>query len=129
MTPITKITNRPACLRALKKLGFEVMPFTMLPGTKMVTGYGVTFTVAPENFIATDKQHVFGLIPTCLHIANTAANTRAQHDMLVGLMVEAGLCEAGETLPILGLAVGIAHLAKLRAEGSIVVLTHDVVEA
>lgn len=127
---ITKIATRAQAMRALKKLGFETLPFTMVRGTKMLKGHDMTLTLAPENFIATDSQGHFGLIPTCMRIGNTAENATAQYRMIMDLLAEVGLCGAQDTLPILGLAVGIAHLAKLRTEGKIVTFTHlDPLEA
>jgi hypothetical protein len=90
----------------------------------MVQGHGLTLTLAPENFIATDRLGHFGLIPTCMHIDNTAATATAQYRMIMDLLAEVGLCCAQDTLPLLGLAVGIAHLAKLRTEGKVVTFTH-----
>ena len=123
-TDITKITTRAQALRAFKKLGFETLPWTMVRGAKLVQGHGLTFTLAPQNFFVTDKLQQFGLIPACMHIGNTAANANAQHRMILDLLVEIGLCEGQDPLPILGLAVGIAHLARMRTEGEIVTFTH-----
>lgn len=121
---LTKITDRASCLRALKKLGYSNPGYDFMRGAKLMCGHDMTFQIAPGNFLVTDKQKHFNMIPMLRHIGNTAANANAQYDMLIDLMIQLNVCEEGVVLPIHGLAVGLATLAMLRTEGVIVAITH-----
>lgn len=126
---LTKITNRAACLRALKKLGFLDASFTMVRGARMLSGHGMHFTIAPASFFCTDSKGDFGLIPALMPIGNTSANAEAQYAMLVDLMIQCGMISEGAVLPVLGLAVGIAQIAAYRTEGRIIPIPQETVEA
>jgi len=120
---VTKINDRAACLRALKKLGFSNPGYDFMRGAKLMTGHDMTFQVAPGNFLVTDSKRQLGMIPMLRHIGNTADNANAQHDMLVNLIVECGIAPEGAELPIHGLCVALAQLAVFRTEGKIVAVT------
>lgn len=121
---LTKITDRAACLRALKKLGYSNPGYDFTRGAKLMRGHNMTFQVAPGNFLVTDSLNHLSFIPMARHIGNLAENANAHHASLMALMVDSGIVPEGTTeLPIFGLCVGLAQLAVFRTEGRIVAVS------
>jgi len=126
---LTAIDTRAAALRALKRLGYKDPGYSMVQGAALRVGHGMSFQVAPGNWIVTDKHKHFTFIPMLRHVGNTADNANAQHDSFMALIVDCGLIEAGAELPNFGLCVALAQLAVYRTEGKLVAVTGDTAEA
>lgn len=109
MVDITSVTNRRQAVKALKGLGFTEPGYVMTRGTKFLTGFGLSVTLAPDNFMVLDKtpQAALGFIPMLC--------TQQQCDGIWAQLYAKGIVPADVTeLTPMGLAVGIAMLGVCR---------------
>jgi hypothetical protein len=126
---LTAIDTRAAALRALKRLGYTDPGYSMVRGAALRVGHGMSFQVAPGNFLVTDQHKHLTCIPMLRHVGNTADSANAQHEVFMKLIYDCGLVEDGVELPTFGLCVALAQLAVYRTEGKLVAVTGDTAEA
>lgn len=112
---LTQIKTRRQALKALKDLGYTDPGYTMTRGTKLMTGYDLSVTLAPENFMVLDKRGELSFIPMCLVMTNTGEHATEQLVNIFAQLVNKGVMSQETTqLPLMGLAVGIAMLGLKR---------------
>lgn len=112
MTPKTldlaQISNRRQAMKVLKDLGFTEPGYIMTRGTKLLTGYDLSVTLAPENFMVLDNRD--GELSFVPMLADDPAMTKMFEQLVTKQLVPAGT----KSLPLMGLAVGIAMLGVKR---------------
>lgn len=108
---LNSIETRRQAMKALKDLGFNEPGYVMTRGTKLLEGYDLSISLAPENFMVMDRRSELTFIPMLVVIKNTAESAGTQLAGIFEQLVAKGIVPAGTTqLPLMGLAVGIAML-------------------